>query len=167
MFHTQGNTNIGFEIGIEIEGGAGTGPDRETRIDIQNLTGITIASISTLSGCGSPEQLERLPELPASEERRLRRAAQQLQQRLVLRQWLITHRLHHAYSRRRIRGCDEARAVTKHPCADPARPSARGGCSLLGLIKFTSGLATPTPFCCSENQHSIREADNEISARPR
>ncbi|KAG7305871.1 hypothetical protein JYU34_008414 [Plutella xylostella] len=55
--------------------------------------------ISTLSGCGSPEQLERLPELPASEERRLRRAATLLQQRLVLRQWLVTHRLQHAYSR--------------------------------------------------------------------
>lgn len=57
------------------------------------------AGISTLSGCGSPEQLERLPELPASEERRLRRAATLLQQRLVLRQWLVTHRLQHAYSR--------------------------------------------------------------------
>ncbi|CAG9129246.1 unnamed protein product [Plutella xylostella] len=56
------------------------------------------SSISTLSGCGSPEQLERLPELPASEERRLRRAATLLQQRLVLRQWLVTHRLQHAYS---------------------------------------------------------------------
>ncbi|XP_068632769.1 apoptosis-resistant E3 ubiquitin protein ligase 1 [Battus philenor] len=55
--------------------------------------------ISTLSGCGSPEALERLPELPASEERRLRRAALVLQQRLILRQWLATHRLQHAYSK--------------------------------------------------------------------
>ncbi|XP_063624690.1 apoptosis-resistant E3 ubiquitin protein ligase 1 [Cydia splendana] len=55
--------------------------------------------ISTLSGCGSPEQFDRLPELPAAEERRLRRAAQVLQQRLVLRQWLATHRLQHAYTK--------------------------------------------------------------------
>ncbi|XP_047530174.1 apoptosis-resistant E3 ubiquitin protein ligase 1 isoform X1 [Vanessa atalanta] len=55
--------------------------------------------ISTLSGCGSPENMERLPELPASEERRLRRAAHVLQQRLVLRQWLATHKLQHAYSK--------------------------------------------------------------------
>ncbi|XP_072939156.1 apoptosis-resistant E3 ubiquitin protein ligase 1 [Epargyreus clarus] len=55
--------------------------------------------ISTLSGCASPEQLERLPELPAAEERRLRRAALVLQQRLVLRQWLATHRLQHAYGK--------------------------------------------------------------------
>ncbi|XP_022814936.1 apoptosis-resistant E3 ubiquitin protein ligase 1 isoform X2 [Spodoptera litura] len=55
--------------------------------------------ISTLSGCGSPDQLDRLPELPAAEEKRLRRAAQILQQRLVLRQWLATHRLQHTYSK--------------------------------------------------------------------
>lgn len=55
--------------------------------------------IVTLDGCGSPDQLERLPALPAADERRLRRAAQLLQQRLVLRQWLLEHRLHHAYSR--------------------------------------------------------------------
>ncbi|XP_061383208.1 apoptosis-resistant E3 ubiquitin protein ligase 1-like isoform X1 [Danaus plexippus] len=53
--------------------------------------------ISTLSGCGSPENMERLPELPAAEERRLRRAAHVLQQRLILRQWLATHKLQHAY----------------------------------------------------------------------
>ncbi|CAH0692663.1 unnamed protein product [Chilo suppressalis] len=55
--------------------------------------------ISTLSGCGSPDAVDRLPELPAAEERRLRRAAHVLQQRLVLRQWLATHRLQHAYSK--------------------------------------------------------------------
>ncbi|KAJ8730496.1 hypothetical protein PYW08_001909 [Mythimna loreyi] len=55
--------------------------------------------ISTLSGCGSPDQLDRLPELPAAEEKRLRRAAQVLQQRLVLRQWLATHRLQHTYTK--------------------------------------------------------------------
>ncbi|XP_028158774.1 uncharacterized protein LOC114351679 isoform X1 [Ostrinia furnacalis] len=55
--------------------------------------------ISTLSGCGSPEQLEGLPELPPAEERRLKRAALVLQQRLVLRQWLATHRLQHAYTK--------------------------------------------------------------------
>ncbi|KAL0881242.1 hypothetical protein ABMA27_002339 [Loxostege sticticalis] len=57
------------------------------------------SGISTLSGCGSPDQLDRLPELPAAEERRLRRAAHVLQQRLVLRQWLATHRLQHAYTK--------------------------------------------------------------------
>lgn len=55
--------------------------------------------LSSLVGCGTPEQLDQLPELPAAEEKRIRRAAQQLQQRLVLRQWLITHELQHAYSR--------------------------------------------------------------------
>ncbi|RVE50746.1 hypothetical protein evm_004656 [Chilo suppressalis] len=58
-----------------------------------------VAGISTLSGCGSPDAVDRLPELPAAEERRLRRAAHVLQQRLVLRQWLATHRLQHAYSK--------------------------------------------------------------------
>ncbi|XP_028158786.1 uncharacterized protein LOC114351679 isoform X2 [Ostrinia furnacalis] len=57
------------------------------------------SGISTLSGCGSPEQLEGLPELPPAEERRLKRAALVLQQRLVLRQWLATHRLQHAYTK--------------------------------------------------------------------
>lgn len=60
---------------------------------------VFIVGISTLSGCGSPDQLDRLPELPAAEEKRLRRAAQILQQRLVLRQWLATHRLQHTYSK--------------------------------------------------------------------
>ncbi|XP_060803597.1 apoptosis-resistant E3 ubiquitin protein ligase 1 [Amyelois transitella] len=55
--------------------------------------------ISTLSGCGTPDTLDRLPELPAAEEKRLRRAAQVLQQRLVLRQWLMTHKLQHAYTK--------------------------------------------------------------------
>lgn len=58
-----------------------------------------ISGISTLSGCGSPDHLDRLPELPPAEEKRLRRAAQVLQQRLVLRQWLSTHRLQHAYTK--------------------------------------------------------------------
>ncbi|XP_022116720.1 apoptosis-resistant E3 ubiquitin protein ligase 1 [Pieris rapae] len=55
--------------------------------------------ISTLSGCASPEHLDRLPELPAAEEKRLRRAAQVLQQKLVLRQWLATRSLQHVYSK--------------------------------------------------------------------
>lgn len=64
------------------------------------LSGIsTFSGISTLSGCGTPDHLEKLPEMPASEEKRLRRATQVLQQRLILRQWLITHRLQHAYSK--------------------------------------------------------------------
>ncbi|CAH2108696.1 unnamed protein product [Euphydryas editha] len=64
-----------------------------------HLIPVSRSGISTLSGCGSPENMERLPELPASEERRLRRAAHVLQQRLVLRQWLATHKLQHAYSK--------------------------------------------------------------------
>ncbi|CAH2240536.1 jg6451 [Pararge aegeria aegeria] len=66
---------------------------------MQDLTVDLAAGISTLSGCASPENMERLPELPAAEERRLRRAAHVLQQRLVLRQWLATHKLQHAYSK--------------------------------------------------------------------
>lgn len=67
--------------------------------EIVDLGVFFIVGISTLSGCGSPDQLDRLPELPAAEEKRLRRAAQILQQRLVLRQWLATHRLQHTYSK--------------------------------------------------------------------
>ncbi|XP_050668968.1 apoptosis-resistant E3 ubiquitin protein ligase 1 isoform X2 [Leptidea sinapis] len=55
--------------------------------------------ISTLSGCASPEHLDRLPELPPHEEKRLRRAAHVLQQKLILRQWLSTHALQHVYSK--------------------------------------------------------------------
>ncbi|XP_045494960.1 apoptosis-resistant E3 ubiquitin protein ligase 1 isoform X2 [Colias croceus] len=57
------------------------------------------SGISTLSGCASPEHLDRLPELPAAEEKRLRRAAQVLQQKLVLRQWLATRSLQHVYTK--------------------------------------------------------------------
>lgn len=52
--------------------------------------------ISSLTSCGTPEEL---PELPPHDEQRLRRAARLLQQRLVLREWLVSHRLHHAYTR--------------------------------------------------------------------
>ncbi|XP_053612739.1 apoptosis-resistant E3 ubiquitin protein ligase 1 isoform X2 [Plodia interpunctella] len=55
--------------------------------------------ISTLSGCGSPEAVDGLPEMPPSEEKRLRRAAHVLQQRLILRQWLISFKLQHAYTK--------------------------------------------------------------------
>ncbi|XP_049868280.1 apoptosis-resistant E3 ubiquitin protein ligase 1 isoform X2 [Pectinophora gossypiella] len=75
-------------------------PSHSRNSGLSMLSGVSqFSGISTLSGCGSPEQLERLPELPAAEEKRLRRAAQVLQQRLVLRQWLATHRLQHAYSK--------------------------------------------------------------------
>ncbi|XP_063699374.1 apoptosis-resistant E3 ubiquitin protein ligase 1 isoform X1 [Culicoides brevitarsis] len=52
--------------------------------------------ISSLSSCGDPE---RLPELPPGDEIRLQRAALNLQQKLILREWLKEHRLHHHYSR--------------------------------------------------------------------
>ncbi|XP_053677079.1 apoptosis-resistant E3 ubiquitin protein ligase 1 isoform X1 [Anopheles nili] len=52
--------------------------------------------ISTLSSCGDPE---RLPELPPGDEQRLQRAALNLQQKLILREWLKEHRLQHHYSR--------------------------------------------------------------------
>ncbi|CAH2077178.1 unnamed protein product, partial [Iphiclides podalirius] len=75
-------------------------PSHSRNSGLSLLSGVSqFSGISTLSGCGSPDALERLPELPASEERRLRRAALILQQRLVLRQWLATHRLQHAYSK--------------------------------------------------------------------
>lgn len=44
-------------------------------------------------------QLGDLPELPASDEDRLQKAAVLLQQRLVLRQWLIKHNLQLYYPR--------------------------------------------------------------------
>lgn len=53
-----------------------------------------VAGISQLTQCG---QLGELPELPAPDEERLQRAAALLQQRLVLRQWLTKHNLHHHY----------------------------------------------------------------------
>ncbi|XP_026314729.1 apoptosis-resistant E3 ubiquitin protein ligase 1 [Hyposmocoma kahamanoa] len=75
-------------------------PSHSRYSGLSMLSGVsTFSGISTLSGCGSPEHLDRLPELPAAEEKRLRRAAQVLQQRLVLRQWLATHRLQHAYGK--------------------------------------------------------------------
>ncbi|GLH06431.1 Uncharacterized protein GBIM_11949 [Gryllus bimaculatus] len=52
--------------------------------------------ISTLVSCA---QLDELPELPAHDEERLQRAAQLLQQRLILRQWLGQHSLQHHYQR--------------------------------------------------------------------
>lgn len=56
------------------------------------------AGISSLASCGTVE-VEHLPQLPAGEEQRLQRAAQQLQQRLVLREWLRHFRLHQYYQR--------------------------------------------------------------------
>ncbi|XP_023722301.1 apoptosis-resistant E3 ubiquitin protein ligase 1 isoform X3 [Cryptotermes secundus] len=52
--------------------------------------------ISSLVNCA---QFEDLPELPAHDEERLQRAALLLQQRLILRQWLIDHGLQHHYQR--------------------------------------------------------------------
>ncbi|XP_021704031.1 apoptosis-resistant E3 ubiquitin protein ligase 1 isoform X1 [Aedes aegypti] len=52
--------------------------------------------ISSLSSCGDPD---RLPELPPGDEQRLQRAALNLQQKLILREWLKEHRLQHYYSR--------------------------------------------------------------------
>ncbi|KAJ8721167.1 hypothetical protein PYW07_001942 [Mythimna separata] len=75
-------------------------PSHSRHSGLSMLSGVSqFSGISTLSGCGSPDQLDRLPELPAAEEKRLRRAAQVLQQRLVLRQWLATHRLQHTYTK--------------------------------------------------------------------
>ncbi|XP_014226475.1 apoptosis-resistant E3 ubiquitin protein ligase 1 isoform X1 [Trichogramma pretiosum] len=52
--------------------------------------------ISSLASCG---EVESLPELPPQDEERLQRAARLLQQRLVLRQWLVDHGLHNHYQR--------------------------------------------------------------------
>lgn len=52
--------------------------------------------ISTLSSCGNPQTL---PELPAGDEHRLQRAALNLQQKLILREWLKENRLQSYYSR--------------------------------------------------------------------
>lgn len=57
---------------------------------------VFFSGISQLTQCG---QVEELPELPASDEQRLQRAASHLQQRLVLRQWLSKYNLHHHYPR--------------------------------------------------------------------
>jgi apoptosis-resistant E3 ubiquitin protein ligase 1 len=56
----------------------------------------TNEGISTLSSCGSPEAL---PSLNPSDEHRLQRAALNLQQKLILREWLKEHRLQSYYSR--------------------------------------------------------------------
>ncbi|XP_049833521.1 apoptosis-resistant E3 ubiquitin protein ligase 1 isoform X2 [Schistocerca gregaria] len=53
--------------------------------------------ISSLVGCVT--ELGDLPELPAHDEERLQRAALLLQQRLILRQWLLRHQLQHHYQR--------------------------------------------------------------------
>nr|XP_037870320.1 apoptosis-resistant E3 ubiquitin protein ligase 1 isoform X2 [Bombyx mori] len=75
-------------------------PSHSRHSGLSMLSGVSqFSGISTLSGCGTPDQLDRLPELPAAEEKRLRRAAQVLQQRLVLRQWLSTHKLQHVYTK--------------------------------------------------------------------
>uniref|UniRef100_A0A1B6E4C8 SAM domain-containing protein n=1 Tax=Clastoptera arizonana TaxID=38151 RepID=A0A1B6E4C8_9HEMI len=52
--------------------------------------------ISSLVSCAT---LEELPELPAHDEERLQRAARLLQQRLILRQWLVTLSLQHHHHR--------------------------------------------------------------------
>lgn len=54
------------------------------------------AGISSISGCADPE---RLPELPPGDEQRLQRAALQLQQKLILREWLKENRLQHYYTK--------------------------------------------------------------------
>lgn len=55
-----------------------------------------VSGISTLASCG---EVDALPELPAQDEERLQRAARLLQQRLVLRQWLMDHGLHNYYQK--------------------------------------------------------------------
>ncbi|XP_063222883.1 apoptosis-resistant E3 ubiquitin protein ligase 1 isoform X3 [Bacillus rossius redtenbacheri] len=57
------------------------------------------SSSSGISNLVSCAQLDELPELPAHDEERLQRAAQLLQQRLILRQWLGQHHLQHHYQR--------------------------------------------------------------------
>ncbi|KAG5675377.1 hypothetical protein PVAND_005286 [Polypedilum vanderplanki] len=59
------------------------------------------SGISTLSSCGNPEMLPELltKELPPSDEHRLQRAALNLQQKLILREWLKENRLQSYYSR--------------------------------------------------------------------
>lgn len=57
---------------------------------------MTKKGISTLSSCGNPEAL---PELPPGDEHRLQRAALNLQQKLILREWLKENRLQSYYSR--------------------------------------------------------------------
>ncbi|CAB0031725.1 unnamed protein product [Trichogramma brassicae] len=59
-------------------------------------SGSASSGISSLASCG---EVESLPELPPQDEERLQRAARLLQQRLVLRQWLVDHGLHNHYQR--------------------------------------------------------------------
>ncbi|XP_039305532.1 apoptosis-resistant E3 ubiquitin protein ligase 1 isoform X1 [Solenopsis invicta] len=84
---------------------AGTGSNGELTEADQWLTEIGLAQyrplfkkqgISTLASCG---EVNALPELPAQDEERLQRAARLLQQRLVLRQWLMDHGLHNYYQK--------------------------------------------------------------------
>ncbi|XP_018314585.1 apoptosis-resistant E3 ubiquitin protein ligase 1 isoform X1 [Mycetomoellerius zeteki] len=84
---------------------AGTGSNGELTEADQWLTEIGLAQyrslfrkegISTLASCG---EVDALPELPAQDEERLQRAARLLQQRLVLRQWLMDHGLHNYYQK--------------------------------------------------------------------
>lgn len=49
-----------------------------------------------MSSCGDPD---RLPELPPGEEQRLQRAALNLQQKLILREWLKDNHLQNHYSK--------------------------------------------------------------------
>lgn len=60
------------------------------------MTCFLSSGISQLAQCG---QLGELPELPAPDEQRLQKAATLLQQRLVLRQWLIKFNLQLYYPR--------------------------------------------------------------------
>lgn len=57
------------------------------------------SGISTLSSCGNPQTLQSLPELPPGDEHRLQKAALNLQQKLILREWLKENRLQSYYSR--------------------------------------------------------------------
>lgn len=63
---------------------------------LMRLVCVCALGISSLASCG---EVEALPELPAQDEERLQRAARLLQQRLVLRQWLLDHGLHNHYQR--------------------------------------------------------------------
>lgn len=59
-----------------------------------------LSGISSLVGCVT--EVGDLPELPVQDEERLQRAAVLLQQRLILRQWLVQHQLQHHYQRLEI-----------------------------------------------------------------
>lgn len=57
---------------------------------------IVFLGISSLSSCADVDQL---PALPPGEEQRLQRAAQHLQQKLILREWLKDNNLENHYTR--------------------------------------------------------------------